>query len=102
MSTTATKTIPMPSVRTAEPGAGGYLSRAVAMHLAGQRAEALAKLRRGIAAGEASPGNLRAMGHIQFEMEDFDNAAKTYRTLTELKPQYAMGWFNLAVSLERL
>ena len=32
---------------------------------------------------------------------NFEEAAKTYRTLTQVKPQYAMGWFNLAVCLER-
>ena len=31
----------------------------------------------------------------------FDEAAKSYRTLVQIKPQYAMGWFNLAVCLER-
>jgi len=41
------------------------------------------------------------MGHIQFELGNFQESAKSYRTLAQLKPQYAMGWFNLAVSLER-
>ena len=42
------------------------------------------------------------MGHIQFELEAFADAADSYRSLTQLKPQYAKGWFNLAVCLERL
>ena len=33
---------------------------------------------------------------------DFEQAARSYRSLAQIKPQYAMGWFNLAVSLERL
>src|ERR1017187_9611530 len=41
------------------------------------------------------------MGHIQFELGDFEEAAKSYRILAQVKPQYAMGWFNLAVCLER-
>ena len=42
------------------------------------------------------------MAHIQFEMGDYEDAGKTYRTLTQLKPQYAVGWFHLGVCLERL
>ena len=80
----------------------GFLARAVALHLAGKRDEALKQLQRAIAANEASPEIYRAMGHIQFELGDHKEAAKSYRALTQIKPQYAMGWFNLAVCLERL
>ena len=59
-------------------------------------------MQRAIAANEASPEIYRAMGHIQFELADYKEAAKSYRALTQIKPQYAMGWFNLAVCLERL
>jgi Flp pilus assembly protein TadD len=84
------------------PSSGpGYLARAVALHLAGQREEALRQLQRAVAANEKSAEIYRAMGHIQFELGDFAESARSYRTLAQLKPQYAMGWFNLAVSLER-
>jgi Flp pilus assembly protein TadD len=86
----------------AAPSSGpGFLARAVALHLAGQREEALKQLQRAVAADEASAEIYRAMGHIQFELGNFEESAKSYRTLAQLKPQYAMGWFNLAVSLER-
>src|SRR3954465_3054874 len=103
----AVKTVPIAvaprqSEATRETGKGGYLARAVALHLAGKREEALQQLQRALAANEASPEIYRAMGHIQFEMGDHKEAAKTYRLLTQIKPQYAMGWFNLAVSMERL
>ena len=39
--------------------------------------------------------------HIQFELGDFREAGKSYQGLVKMKPQYAMGWFNLAVCLER-
>ena len=58
-------------------------------------------MQRAIAANEASAEIYRAMGHIQFELGNFDEAAKSYRILAQVKPQYAMGWFNLAVCLER-
>src|SRR5437667_9335787 len=87
----------------ADKGAGpqGHLARAVTLHLAGKREEALRQLQRAIAANEASAEIYRAMGHIHFELGNFDEAAKSYRTLVQIKPQYAMGWFNLAVCLER-
>src|SRR5215213_169000 len=102
MSTTAVKTIPIATPRQTERGGGDHLARAVALHLAGKRDEALQQFQKAIAAKDASPEIFRAMGHIQFEMANYEDAAKTYRKLTQLKPQYAMGWFNLAVSLERL
>src|SRR4051794_27480348 len=98
----AVKTVPIAVVRQPEPANGAYLARAVALHLAGKREDALKQLQRAISANEASPEIYRAMGHIQFEMGDYNEAIKTYRLLTQLKPQYAMGWFNLAVSMERL
>src|SRR5581483_9471855 len=104
MSTMAVKTVPIAVARQQEAPAGGgdFLARAVALHLAGKREEALKQLQRAIGAGDSSPEIHRAMGHIQFEMGDYKEAAKTYRLLVQAKPQYAMGWFNLAVSLERL
>src|SRR6476619_4405320 len=102
MSTTAVKTIPIAAARQNERGGGDYLARAVALHLAGKRDEALQQLQKAIAAKEASAEIYRAMGHIQFEMANYEEASKTYSRLTDMKPQYAMGWFNLAVSLERL
>src|SRR3982751_2141843 len=103
MSTTAVKSVPISvAPRQADAGKPDYLARAVALHLAGNREEALKQLQRALAANEASPEIHRAMGHILFEMGDYKEAAKTYRHLTQLKPQYAMGWFNLAVSAERL
>ena len=80
----------------------GCLARAVTLHLAGKREEALKQLQRTVDVGEASPEIYRAMGHIQFELDAFADAAASYRSLTGIKPQYAKGWFNLAVCLERL
>src|SRR5437763_12734617 len=86
-----------------DKGAGpqSHLARAVTLHLAGRREEALKQLQRAIAANEASAEIYRAMGHIQFELGSFEDAAKSYRILVQVKPQYSMGWFNLAVCMER-
>ena len=107
MSTAAIRTGKVQPLRTPEPEAektsgAGLLARAVALHLAGKREEALKLLQRAVSNNEGSAEIYRAMAHIQFEMGDFKEAGKTYRTLTQVKPQYAMGWFNLAVCLERL
>lgn len=107
MSTTiAIRPAPVKPIRTQPPTAeeknSNYLARAVSLHLAGKPDEALEQLERAIAHNRATPEIYRAMAHIQFETGNYKEAGKTYRTLTQLKPQYAMGWFNLAVCLERL
>ena len=112
MSTIASRPFKVPPVRTSQAdgnekngmaaSTSGYLARAVALHLAGKREEALKQLERAVDSGETSAEIYRAMGHIQFELEAFADAADSYRSLTDLKPQYAMGWFNLAVCLERM
>src|SRR5258707_6425588 len=107
MSTTAIRTTKVQSMRAPDPepaekmSGPGFLARAVSLHLAGKRDEALSQLQRAVAANQASAEIYRAMAHIQFEMSDFKEAGKSYRTLTQMKPQYSMGWFNLAVCLER-
>ena len=92
-----------PELEGADRGAGpqSHLARAVTLHLAGKREEALKQLQRAIAANEASAEIYRAMGHIQFELGNFEESSKSYRILVQVKPQFAMGWFNLAVCLER-
>ena len=98
MSTTAMRTpAKVQSLRAHEidggeknAGSQTHLARAVTLHLAGKRDEALKQLQRAIAANEASAEIYRAMGHIQFELGNFEEAAKSYRILTQVKPQYAM------------
>jgi hypothetical protein len=82
MSTTVIRSVKAPSPRQTDlevldrdggptPARGGFLARAVSLHLAGRRDEALQQLQRALAGNEASPEVYRAMGHIQFELEDF-------------------------------
>src|ERR1035438_10581002 len=80
---TALRTAKAQTFRTAEPktpanapsGGAAYLARAVALHLAGQRDEALKLLQRAHAEGQATAGIHRAMGHIQFELAHIEQAA---------------------------
>ena len=52
------------------------LAKAVSLHLAGKREEALKELQRAVAAGESSAEIYVAMGHIQFELGQFEQAAE--------------------------
>src|SRR5690242_13942621 len=88
---------PLHRERDTEPVSGpAVLARAVSLHLAGKPDEALRHLQRA-STMDGSPEIFRAMGHIQFELGAFQDSAGSYRTLVKLKPNYAMGWFNLAV-----
>ncbi len=73
------------------------LARSVALHLEGKRKEALTELNGAIEAGEQSPEILAAKGHIQFELEQFDDAVKTYEKLLEVVPRHATANFNLGI-----
>src|SRR5882724_6200760 len=94
------------NVNDAARGATGAgptaLARSVAFHMEGKRKEALAELNGAIEAGDQSPEILAAKGHIQFELEQFDDAVKTYEKLLEIVPRHATANFNLAICYEKL
>ena len=97
------------SLRTHEIDAGdktagsqSHLARAVSMHLAGKREDALKQLQRAIAANEGGAEIYRAMGHIQFELEQYDDAIKTYEKLLGAAPQHPTANFNLGICFEKL
>src|SRR5271157_2810027 len=89
------------SPRTEGSKASRYMARAVSLHLDGKPEEALRELQRAIAKGEKSAEIYSAMGHIQFELGQFEGGANSYRELLQLEPDHRTGWFNLAVCLER-
>ena len=77
--------------RAAADGAG-VLARAVALHLAGKREEALEQLQRAAAANQGSAESVPRHGPHRVRTGPVTSAAiKSYRALTRLKPQYAMG-----------
>src|ERR1700704_2587851 len=78
------------------------LAKAVSLHLEGKRKEALQELKGAIASGGDSAEVYSAIGHIQFELEQYDDAAKSYTRLLTLEPKHNAGNFNLAVCLEKL
>ena len=54
------------------------LSKAVSLHLEGKLESAAKLLSKAIESGERDPGLYSALGHIQYEMRDYESAAATY------------------------
>ena len=86
----------------ANGSATGALAKAVSLHLEGKRQEALQELKGAISHGGETAEFCSAMGHIQFELEQYEDAAKSYTKLSQLEPKHMAGQFNLAVCLEKL
>ena len=55
------------------------LARSVNLHLQGKRSEALREINTAIESGEESAEILAAKGHLQFELEQYDDAAQDLR-----------------------
>ncbi|MFN8685654.1 MAG: hypothetical protein ACK52Z_12220, partial [Acidobacteriota bacterium] len=65
---------------TVRPSAGySALARAVALHLEGKRKEALKEIQDAIEDGEQDPELFSARGHLHFELEQFEEAARSYQ-----------------------
>ena len=92
------------SSRQHGPGAeaAAVLARAVSLHLEGKRKEALKDLGDAIDSGLQDAELYSARGHVQFELEMFDEAARSYTRLLELSPDHISGIFNLAVCYEKI
>jgi len=61
-----------------QSGSASALAKAVSLHLEGKRKEALQELKGAISSGGDSAEVYSAIGHIQFELEQYDDAAKSY------------------------
>src|SRR5580704_1353312 len=60
------------------PAGSASLGKAVALHLEGKTEAALKELLTAIEGGENLAELHSAMGHIQFELQQFDDAGKSY------------------------
>src|ERR1700688_523458 len=90
------------ALRTNRSVASPSLAKAVALHLEGKRKEALRELNTAIENGEETAEVFAAKGHIQFELEQYDDAIKTYERLLNLAPRHATANFNLGICYEKL
>src|SRR3954463_16386854 len=73
------------------------LSKAVSLHLEGKLESAAHLLSKAIDDGEKEPGLFSALGHIQYEMRDYEGATSTYAQLIDIDAKHRTAWFNLGV-----
>jgi tetratricopeptide (TPR) repeat protein len=91
-----------PGLRSERRGASHALAKAVSLHLDGKPAEALAELYAAIDRGDKDAEVYSALGHIHFQLSQFEEAATSYWKLLQLEPAHRTASFNLAVCLEKL
>src|SRR5260221_11142385 len=84
------------------PAASASLGNAVALHLEGKTEAALKELSAAIDGGENLAELHAAMGHIQFELQRYDDAAKSYLKAAQADPKSKTASYNRGVCLERL
>jgi len=73
------------------------LSKAVSLHLEGHLEGAAGMLSGAIESGVRGPALYSALGHIYYEMRDYESAATIYEQLAELEPHHRIAHFNLGV-----
>src|SRR5690348_17068489 len=73
------------------------LSKAVSQHLEGKRESAARTLAKAIQEDDSDPALYVALGHIQYEMQDYESAASTYEKLAGLDQRHRTAHFNLGV-----
>ncbi|MBI3473154.1 MAG: tetratricopeptide repeat protein, partial [Candidatus Solibacter usitatus] len=76
--------------------------QAVEWRRQGKTEEALDALRALLAAGGGKIEPHLAMGHIQFELGRFGEAAAAYFQAVELDPEHRTAYYDLALSLSRM
>src|SRR3982074_3183211 len=69
------------------PAGSASLGKAVALHLEGKTDAAVKELLSAIEGGETLAELHSAPGHIQFELQQFDNAGKSYAKAAQADPK---------------
>ena len=78
------------------------IARAVTLHIEGKGRDALREIDRALESGEPPKLVFAARGQIQFELELYPDAARSYEALVEIEPDSPTALFNLAVCQEKL
>src|SRR6202140_3740317 len=88
----------------ANPGSAkpASLSRAVSLHMEGKIKEALEEINRVLEAGDETPELFSAKAQIQFELEMFDDASKSYARVLSVNPKHPAANLNMAICHARL
>src|SRR5205085_4032877 len=74
-----------------ESSPSSAMAKAVSLHFEGNRPEALRVLNAALDAGHETAEIYSARGHVQFEMEQLEDAAGSYEALLNLQPRHATG-----------
>src|SRR5690242_16204294 len=77
------------------------LARSVSLHLEGKHKDALKELNTAIENGEESAEIFAAKGHIQFELEQYADAIKSYEKLLSVAPRHTTANFNMGICYEK-
>ena len=83
-------------------GVSPALARAVSLHLEGKHKDALKELNTAIENGDENAELYAAKGHIQFELEQYEEAVKSYEKLLTLAPRHTTANFNRGICFEKL
>src|SRR5580704_17568258 len=78
------------------------LAKAVSLHLEGNLQEALDEINGAIAEGEESLEIYSAKAQLQYDLEQFEEAAKSYAKVLSLNPNHTAANFHMAVCLEKV
>src|SRR5713101_9850890 len=81
--------------------ASAAFAKAVSLHLDGKYAEALQEINGALATGTGTARLYSAKAHIQYELQQYDEAARSYHKVLNLDPAFAGAQLNLALSLEK-
>src|SRR5205823_11869582 len=92
----------MPPETSRTPATSASLGNAVALHLEGKTEAALKELSAAIDGGENLAELHAAMGHIQFELQRYDDAGKSYLKAAQADPKSKTASYNRGVCRERL
>src|SRR5260370_42544806 len=85
-----------------DPAKPATLARAVSLHMEGKLKEGLDEINRALDAGDGSLETFSAKAQIEFELEMFEDAAKSYARDLSLTPRHAGATFKLAACREKL
>ena len=83
------------------PAGSASLGRALLLHVEGKSEEALKELAAAAEQGDHVAELCAAMGHIQFELGKFEEAAKSYSKVLSADSKHKTAYYNLGVCQER-
>src|SRR5580658_9176022 len=78
------------------------LAKAVSLHMEGNLPEALEEINGAIEGGDESLNVFAAKAQIQFELDHYEDAAKSYAKVLSMNPRHSGGNWKMAACLERL